>query len=706
MPFPLAAFAVGAVGAASGSVVQRFLSPSIDQLISATPSDRASTYRQNIDQPNYYPPLEVLLSLHHAGYLSRADLSQTMLPHGVRGSGEGATTDVWRLWNRHVKLTRNKLGMDAVLALFRAGVLTDTEADARLHELGMSSQHERKLLLELDDPLPAGNVIDLHARGSIDTANAKGRLKRLGVLKEADQELLLDQPPYLGQAATDQLLWRGLLSRNEWDDYTRRSGISRPVDLERLHRLTQFMPPPSDLIRFAVKDIFDPALPDRQGMLEELEEQKELLDWLRAQGIGEVSFRTREGRVLTRDVASLYWLASFELPSPTQAYQMLHRLRPGRVAKWSVPGQTPAQIRAMTTNIEDIRALLKDKDYRPGWRDRLAAISYNAVGRIDLRRLYKDGVFGRPLGTAGFEELPGRDYRAVGEAEKELVDANLDNGLSAIDSNRLAYWQALDWERGRGGRQKAVTGKLVCRAFTLGAIDGEEAVNRLEASGFTPEEARTFLSNCNLDHALKVLERAVAATRRGYLSGELTAQAARAKLAQWGVLPERIRQLITLWDAEFLRTPREATAKQLCDWVGSGLLTPEQMLGRLRTLGWPELDAQRVVRHCILGHLGRSARERERLARAQVQQDERRRRQQEAIIRRGQMDERQRRQDLARRAERALRQVREGRGPDRLAKYLKAGVIQPVEVLAVLAERGWLLVDAQRFVAVNTPPEG
>lgn len=703
MPLPLIPFAIGAASAAGGSVVQRFLSPSIDQLTNATPSDRASTYAQNLAKPNLYPNPEVLLSLYHAGYIKREDLSTTLKAHGIRAGGEGATSDVWRLWDRHIKLTRTKLGIETVVALYRAGLLDFDETNERLHEHGMSSSLERTLTLNLDSPLPAGDVLDLHARGTMSRADAGTYLNRLGYIHGNVRDLLLDRQPPIGQAAADQLLWRGFVQRGGWEEYTRRQGFHGREDLERLHRLTEFMPPPSDLIRFAVKDIFDPNLPDRAGMLEELGEQKELLDWLRAQGIGEITFKTRDGRTLTRNAAELYWLASFELPSPTQAYHMLHRLRPGRVDKWAVPGQTPEQVRAMATGIADVRALLKDKDYRPGWRDRLAAISYSTVGRIDLRRFYKDGVFGEPLGTAGFERLPGGRYRPTGEAEQEVYESQLDNGLSPVDSGRMAYWLSLDWERGKGGRQRSQTGKLLCRAYTSGALTRGQTFDRLRAAGFGGTEANTFLDNCDLEHSLKVLEKMVAATRSGYLSGALTAEQARARLSGYGVHSERVRGLLTLWDAENLRRPREATAAQLCEWVGSGLITPADMLTRLRNLGWREADAQRVVRHCVLGHLGRSAREREKLARAQAQQEERRRRQAEQLARRSQMDERQRRRELERRAERALRQVREGRSPDRLGKYLKAGLIDPREALAVLVERGWLRPDAERFIRLNTP---
>ena len=709
MPLPLIPFAIGSAATAGGSLIQRFLSPSIDQLTNATPSDRASTYRQNLDKPNLYPNPEVLLSLYHAGYIKREDLSVTLKAHGIRASEEGATSDVWRLWDRHVKMTRNKLGIETIVALYRAGLLDFNETNERLHEHGLSDSLERTLTLNLDSPLPAGDVLDLHARGVVNREDAKQRLNRIGIIHGADQDLLLDRQPPIGQAAADQLLWRGLVQRNGWEAYTKRTGLHSRDDLDRLHRLTEFMPPPSDLIRFAVKDIFDPNLPDRAGMLAELSEQKELLDWLRAQGIGEITFKTRDGRTLTRNAAELYWLASFELPSPTQAYHMLHRLRPNRVEKWAVPGQTPEQVLAMATGISDIRALLKDKDYRPGWRDRLAAISYGSVGRIDLRRFYKDGVFGEPRGPAGFERLPDGRYVAVGEAEKEVYESQLDNGLSPTDSGRMAYWLSLDWERGKGGRQRAQTGKLLCRAYTAGALTRGQAFDRLREAGFQGLEANVFLDNCDLEHSLKVLEKLVASTRSGYLSGALTAEQARSRLAGYGVHSERVRGLLNLWEAENLRRPREATAAQLCEWVGSGLLTPAEMLARLRNLGWREVDAQRVVRHCVLGHLGRSAREREKLARAQAQQEERRRRQQEALGRRAQMDERQRQRELERLAERALRQVREGRSPDRLGKYIQKGLISPQEAYNALGERGWLRADAERFVRLYLPervPDG
>lgn len=700
-------------GFAGGAVLNRLFNPTLDAAFSVKPSERASMYKQNREKPNVLLGVDSLLQLYHNGYFGRAwddaalsRLNAATKPHGVECYVGEDETPATRLWQAHLRNQRSKPSPAEVRQFYWLDMIGTKEADQRLNELGYSEEKERKLLLDLPTPLGLSDVIDLVHRRKITPEEGVKRLRHLGVLEESDAKLLLERESVWGMPDLVALRNRRQITQAQFQRGLWQAGYWEDEDIRRAERLREFLPPPSDLIRFAVKDIFDPALPDREGMLRELGEQRELKDWLAAQGIGSITFGTPDGRTLTRDVGELYWLASFELPSPTQSYEMLHRLRPDRVGRYRMPGQTDADVAKMATSLTDVRALLKDKDYRPGWRDRLAAISFRPIGRIDLRRLYGSAVFGPPVGTRGFEELPGREYRPTQEAEKELYAACLDFGYAPTDAGRLAYWTAKDWEAGRGGRQKAKALKAACRAYGVGAVTAAEMRDELLTAGYSPAEAEAAVANCDLEHKLSVMEKIIRGVRARYLAGTLDPTQVTAELARWGVRPERAALLVELWNAEWFQRPKEVQAEQLCKWVGSGIISLDDMRKRLLRLGWSEDDARRIMRHCVLGHNARAAKERERAARAAAQQQERVRRELEKIARRQAADREKVAAELRRRAERALKRVAEGRAPALLKKYFKKQVITVLEIRTALLARGWSPVDVERWIVTELDTEG
>ncbi len=109
------------------------------------------------------------------------------------------------------------------------------------------------------------------------------------------------------------------------------------------------IPGATDLVRFAVREVFDP---DPAINLEVMR------GWIQKQGLKGVW-------------ADAYWAAHWELPSVSQVYNMEAR---------GIP--TPM----------DLDAFLRVKDVMPEWRQPLLDIRYNLLQRVDLRYAWKSGV--------------------------------------------------------------------------------------------------------------------------------------------------------------------------------------------------------------------------------------------------------------------------------------------------------------------------
>src|SRR5439155_13478403 len=119
---------------------------------------------------------------------------------------------------------------------------------------------------------------------------------------------------------TDMLAWNGLSTQD--------IGFN-------ILKWKEEIPGPSDLIRFAVREGFTPAIVTLYRYNDDF--PVEIIPWMQKQGFtGDVGIPRppgidSQGRPLppgNATWADLHWWAHWELPSPTQGYEMVHRLYP------------------------------------------------------------------------------------------------------------------------------------------------------------------------------------------------------------------------------------------------------------------------------------------------------------------------------------------------------------------------------------------
>ena len=149
-------------------------------------------------------------------------------------------------------------------------------------------------------------------------------------------------------------------------------------EIRILRELSWAYPSPTDFIRFAVRDVFV-----------EDKETKEALEAEFPEPI--VPYAEKAG--MSKDVLMWYWKAHWELPSVTQVFEMLHRLNPDVLAvRGEAYKEMGLELDRLRTTKETVEFFLKQADYDKRWRQRLLAISYNPLTRVDLRRIYELGL--------------------------------------------------------------------------------------------------------------------------------------------------------------------------------------------------------------------------------------------------------------------------------------------------------------------------
>ena len=118
---------------------------------------------------------------------------------------------------------------------------------------------------------------------------------------------------------------RGLMSEKEFDSYAKLLQFGIPGDIEKLKQISMLIPGPQDIIRLVIRDTFNPKLVTELQLDQELDENKGYLDWAKAVGLGEVTIKDAAGKELKADFAKMSWYAHWQLMSPGQGMDILHR---------------------------------------------------------------------------------------------------------------------------------------------------------------------------------------------------------------------------------------------------------------------------------------------------------------------------------------------------------------------------------------------
>ena len=209
------------------------------------------------------------------------------------------------------------------------------------------------------------------------------------------------------------------------------------------------IPPASDAVRFAVKDAFskDEAVIGPR----DAEFPDTLTPYLVAQG-----YRPED--------AKYFWRAHYDLPSPTQVFEMLHR-----------------GVKTPTT----VAQYLAQADYAPEWRAPLEAISYNPITRTDAKRAFK-------LGLGGFDEA-------------RLKRAYMDLGYTSVDADLLVAFTQLDVGEEARQERELLVGPIrtaALKMFAARRIDAVELRRTLANLKYAPDVR--FVFDAMFDEAARI----------------------------------------------------------------------------------------------------------------------------------------------------------------------------------------------------------
>jgi hypothetical protein len=401
-------------------------------------------------------------------------------------------------------------------------------------------------------------------------ARTGAALLTVGVIQQALNRGFIDEP-----TAADHLSRQGY------------SGSARQAILE----LRQLLPGPSDLIHMAVHEVFNPSL--RETLTLDAEFPEPFLPWALKLGYSE-------------EWARNFWADHWDLPSPSQGYEMLHR---GLI------------------DMPTLTSLIKALDYAPVWRQHLIDIAYNPITRVDLRRLYKGKIITEEDVFKGYKAQGYNDENAryLTDYTKQYYspdDRSQVDDLSdlAVSTFRTAYRrhvitrdEALDRIVEAGYTEDVAD-------FLLAIDDAQLALNPLTEAGIpvrdltapvflkayreklwdrartqTELEADLLLQLEDLANERELTDLEEAVVKEQYLANAIDRAAAAAQLDGLEVLPERRDLLLQRWDLQRAQKPRRLTLAQLQKAFKAGLFTEAEFLDEVSVMGYNDRDVQIIL---------------------------------------------------------------------------------------------------------------
>jgi len=307
--------------------------------------------------------------------------------------------------------------------------------------------------------------------------------------------------------------WRGTISDSDFASLLKRQGYDEKT-IALYTELSNQLPPLSDLIHMLVRDAFNDSAAGQYGYDEDF--PTEINQFFEKQGY-------------SAEWAKRYWRSHWNLPSPTQGYEMLHR---GLIGT------------------DDLDTLLKISDYPPFWRDKLRKISYNVMTRVDVRRLLQAGL--------------------IDEGKTEQIYQQM--GYTPEDAKLLTQFAVM----GITQEERDLTKTDVLNLYEEGLTDRDTTAGNLVKMGYDNTEADDILKLSDVNIAKAARTDLINFTKEKYLAKKTDENTARSELAQTGLKASSIDRYILNWNRA---TEVESALPSMADikrWFKLGYITEEK----------------------------------------------------------------------------------------------------------------------------------
>ena len=361
-------------------------------------------------------------------------------------------------------------------------------------------------------PDPVALILGIF-RDPADEARIRSELAKHGYNNERIDTLIKTSKSIPSPDEYKRLFLRGEISDAELTAGYKKYGFT---DSEITHLKTLFYPIPNypDLVRMAVREVFYPDYVSEYGLLDELPGQ--FLEYAKKQGLSE-------------EWSKHFWAAHWELPSILQGFEMLHR---------------------DVITSEQLDSLFMAVDIMPWWRDKLEAISYNPLTRVDVRRVFKMGIIDR----------------------EQVLRTYLDLGYN----DEKAEWLTKFTEMQNTETDRDLTKAEVLSAYDKAIINYDTCKNMLLDLGYSDDEVSILISVKDYQKVKEIKARELKRIQKYYLAGAYSANQAITELGRLDLVGAEQDSLMSLWDSEKLSKLKMPSKKDIDTLLQAKIINEDQ----------------------------------------------------------------------------------------------------------------------------------
>lgn len=403
--------------------------------------------------------------------------------------------------------------------------------------------------------------------------------------------------------------FRGLIDDQALSQKLRREGVLDPGEATLLEQIERFVPNETDIVRFMLRDAYDDRVAGKYGYDSEFKEK-----------FTDLAKKQFEANGMSESDARLFWRSHWNLPSPGQLFEMLHRLRGGPgssgVSRTAINPETGQAETREVSNKEievdekTVYDFLGINDMLPFFRERMMAISRPPLTRTDAQRAYMIDAVTR----------------------EQLYGAYRDLGYSDSNARILVEFTDQLKRRRESKRPGVLSARDLTRFYEQSSLTAEEVRKGLYSIGYGEKEVDSLLLAAETRRKAAMRKKCLASLRKRFLYGEFSDDRLAAELNKLGLSPSQTDSIRSELRCEALVRTKQATAAMLCTWYKQSLIDKNDFVTRLVRIGYSMHDAGKIYESCHIkkeekpssgaprGGVG-AERERLQLEKAQIQEN-------------------------------------------------------------------------------------
>jgi len=440
-----------------------------------------------------------------------------------------------------------ELSTNDLVNLKLRGLINDTYFYTGMAKNGINNSRADALKLNHLPLMTLADLTNAYYKSDIDLDSYFSKAQRIGYQEHEARLYLHSQRSQIPAIALLDSLWRGNINREEYYKKMYSLGYwDTEADLFELSQL--YLPSHQDLIRFQVRDVYNEQIVEKYGYDEEF--PSSILPDAKKIGMNEETMRK-------------YWKAHWQLPSPIMVYDMVQRLNPEVLGilgdKYTKMGLDKDNL---VTTVDTLKEMLKIDDYPKYWRDRMAAISYTPITRVDLRRIYNLNL-----------------------CDDDFVKATLmERGYTSDDAAlMLEFYKSL-----KMGKDKQLSEKSLFDSYNYGFITLDQIVQEFREKGYDDNEITLKLAVNKKLLMDKDLKENIKVWKHDYTEGLLSDEQVKYELTNAGMNDAKASIVLNQFKAAKRKTEKLPPLSDMHKFYSKGLLDERGYRESLQALHIPD----------------------------------------------------------------------------------------------------------------------